>query len=149
MKLYGSIEAGGTKFVCVIGSGPDDIVAEARIATTTPAETIRYTIDFFQRHAAEFPISAVGIGSFGPVDLDRASPTYGYITTTPKPHWAQANLCGAIQQALQVPVAFDTDVNAAAFGEHHWVAENRALDPLLYLTIGTGIGLGPIANRQP
>ena len=96
MKLYGSIEAGGTKFVCVIGSGPDHIVAEARIATTTPAETIGHTIDFFQRHAQEFPVSAVGIGSFGPVDLDRGSPTYGYITTTPKPGWAQADLCGAI-----------------------------------------------------
>jgi fructokinase len=149
MKLYGSIEAGGTKFVCVIGSGPDHIVAEARIATTTPAETIGQTIEFFRRHAQEYPVSAVGIGSFGPVDLDRSSPTYGYITTTPKPHWAQADLCGAIQRALQVPVAFDTDVNAAAFGEHHWVAENRALDPLLYLTIGTGIGLGAIVNGKP
>jgi fructokinase len=149
MKLYGSIEAGGTKFVCVIGSGPDHIVAEARIATTTPVETIGHTIDFFQRHAQEFPVSAIGIGSFGPVDLDRGSPTYGYITTTPKPHWAQADLCGAIQQALRVPVAFDTDVNAAAFGEHHWVAENRLLDPLLYLTIGTGIGMGAIVNGKP
>ncbi|HTP07411.1 MAG TPA: ROK family protein [Anaerolineae bacterium] len=149
MKLYGSIEAGGTKFVCVIGSGPDNIVAEARIATTTPAETIGRTIDFFQRHGEQYPVSAVGIGSFGPVDLDRSSPTYGYITTTPKPHWAQADLCGAIRQALNVPVAFDTDVNAAAFGEHHWVAENHALDPLLYLTIGTGIGLGAIVNGKP
>ncbi len=149
MKLYGSIEAGGTKFVCVIGSGPDHIVAETRIATTTPAETIEHTIDFFRRHAAEFPIRALGIGSFGPVDLDRASPNYGYITTTPKPGWAQADLHGAIQQALKVPVAFDTDVNAAAYGEHHWVAENRALDPLLYLTIGTGIGMGAIVNGKP
>jgi fructokinase len=149
MKLYGGIEAGGTKFVCVIGSGPDDIVAEARIATTQPAETIGHTIDFFKRHARDYPVSAVGIGSFGPVDLDRASATYGYITTTPKPGWAQTDLCGALQHALQVPVAFDTDVNAAAFGEHHWVAENRLLDPLLYLTIGTGIGLGAIVNGKP
>jgi fructokinase len=149
MKLYGSIEAGGTKFVCVIGSGPDHIVAEARIATTTPAETIGHTIDFFKRHTPDYPLSAIGIGSFGPVDLDRDSPTYGYITTTPKPGWAQADLGGAVQRALHVPVAFDTDVNAAAFGEHHWVAENRALDPLLYLTIGTGIGMGAIVNGKP
>jgi fructokinase len=149
MKLYGGIEAGGTKFNCVIGSGPDHIVAEARIATTTPTETIGHTIDFFQRHASEHPVSAVGIGSFGPVDLDRASATYGHITTTPKPGWAQADLCGAIQRALQVPVAFDTDVNAAAFGEHHWVIDNRTRDPLLYLTIGTGIGLGAIVNGKP
>jgi fructokinase len=149
MKLYGGIEAGGTKFVCVIGSGPDNLMAEARIATTTPAETIGRTIDFFRRHTQEYPVGAVGIGSFGPVDLDRASATYGYITTTPKPGWAQADLYGVIQQALQVPVAFDTDVNAAAFGEHHWVTDNRALDPLLYLTIGTGIGLGAIVNGKP
>ena len=149
MKLYGGIEAGGTKFNCVIGSDPDHIVAEARIATTTPAETIGHTSAFFQRHAPEYPVRAIGIGSFGPVDLDRRSPTYGYITTTPKPGWAQTDLCGALHQALSIPVAFDTDVNAAAFGEHHWVAENRALDPLLYLTIGTGIGLGAIVNGQP
>jgi fructokinase len=98
MKLYGSIEAGGTKFACVIGSGPDHIVAEARIATTTPAETIGHTIDFFQRHARDYPVSAIGIGSFGPVDLDRASATYGYITTTPKPGWAQTDLCGALHR---------------------------------------------------
>jgi len=149
MKIYGGIEAGGTKFNCVIGSGPDHIVAEARIATTTPSETIGHTSAFFQRYAPDYPISAIGIGSFGPVDLDRRSPTYGYITTTPKPGWAQTDLCGALHQALSIPVAFDTDVNAAAFGEHTWVAENHALDPLLYLTIGTGIGLGVIANGQP
>jgi fructokinase len=149
MKLYGGIEAGGTKFNCVIGSGPDHIVAEARIATTTPAETIGRASAFFQRHAPEYPLSAIGIGSFGPVDLDRTSPTYGYITTTPKPGWAQTDLCGALHQALSIPVAFDTDVNAAAFGEHHWVAHNRTLDPLLYLTIGTGIGLGAIVNGKP
>lgn len=149
MKFYGGIEAGGTKFVCVIGSDPDHLVAEARVATTTPAETIGHTIDFFKRHAHEVPLSAIGIGSFGPVDLDRASPTYGYITTTPKPGWAQTDLRGAIQRALNLPVAFDTDVNAAAFGEHHWVPANRALDPLLYMTVGTGIGVGAIVNGQP
>ena len=149
MKLYGGIEAGGTKFVCVIGSGPDHIVAETRFATTTPAETIGQTIAFFRQHAAEQPLNAIGIGSFGPVDLDRTSATYGFITTTPKPGWAQTDLCGALRQALQIPIAFDTDVNAAAFGEHIWVVENRALDPLLYLTIGTGIGLGAIVNGQP
>jgi fructokinase len=149
MKLYGSVEAGGTKFNCLIGSGPDHIVAEARIATSTPAETIGHTIDFFKRHMADHPVSAIGIGSFGPVDLDRASPTYGYITTTPKPGWAQVDLRGALHRALNVPVAFDTDVNAAAFGEHQWVADNRALDPLLYLTIGTGIGVGAIVNGRP
>ncbi len=148
MKLYGGIEAGGTKFICVIGSGPDHIVTEARIATTTPDETIEHTIEFFKRHTHEYPISAIGIGSFGPVDLDRASSTFGCITTTPKPGWAQTNVLGQIQQALGIPCAFDLDVNAAAFGEYHWIPENHACDPLQYCTIGTGIGVGNIVNGR-
>ena len=146
MKLYGGIEAGGTKFVCVVGSGPDNIVAEERFPTTTPDETIARSVDFFKRHGSD--LAAIGIGSFGPVDLNPQSPTYGYITTTPKPGWAQADLRGGIQRALNVPVAFDTDVNAAALGEHYWVPENRALDPLLYMTVGTGIGVGGLVNGQ-
>lgn len=146
MKLYGGIEAGGTKFVCVIGSGPDNILAEERFPTTTPDETIARSIAFFQRHGGD--LAAIGIGSFGPVDLNPHSPTYGYITTTPKPGWAQADLRGRIQRALNVPVAFDTDVNVAAFGEHYWVPENQALDPLLYMTVGTGIGVGGLVNGQ-
>ncbi len=146
MKLYGGIEAGGTKFVCVIGSGPDHILAEERFPTTTPDETIARSIAFFQRHGGD--LAAIGIGSFGPVDLNPHSPTYGYITTTPKPGWAQADLRGRIQRALNVPVAFDTDVNVAAFGEHYWVPENQALDPLLYMTVGTGIGVGGLVNGQ-
>jgi fructokinase len=149
MKIYGGIEAGGTKFVCMLGSDPDHVLAEERFPTTTPAETLDRAIEFFQRTAQNHKLMAIGIGSFGPVDLRQDSPTYGYVTTTPKPGWAQTDLCGALYQTLHVPIAFDTDVNAAAFGEHHWVAENHALDPLLYLTIGTGIGLGVIANGQP
>ncbi len=146
MTLYGGIEAGGTKFVCVIGSDPQHIVAEERFPTTTPAETIARSVDFFKRHGHD--LAAIGIGSFGPVDLNPQSPTYGYITTTPKPGWAQADLRGGIQRALNVPVAFDTDVNVAAFGEHYWVPENRGLDPLLYMTVGTGIGVGVMMNGQ-
>ena len=149
MKVYGGLEAGGTKFVCLIGSDPDHILAEERFPTTTPAETIGRTIEFFQRQMGEHQLAAIGIGSFGPVDLDRASPTYGYITTTPKPGWAHADLYGPIRRTLGVPVAFDTDVNAAAFGEHYWLAENHRLDPLLYMTVGTGIGVGAIVNGQP
>ena len=146
MKLYGGIEAGGTKFVCVIGSDPHHIIAEERFPTTTPAETIARSVDFFQRHGHD--LAAIGIGSFGPVDLNPQSPTYGFITTTPKPGWAQVDLRGGIQRALNVPVAFDTDVNVAAFGEHYWVPENRGLDPLLYMTVGTGIGVGVMVNGQ-
>jgi len=146
MKLYGGIEAGGTKFVCVIGSDPHNIFAEERFPTTTPDETIARSVDFFKRHSHD--LAAIGIGSFGPVDLNPQSPTYGYITTTPKPGWAQVDLRGGIQRALNVPVAFDTDVNVAAFGEHYWVPENRGLDPLLYMTVGTGIGIGVMVNGQ-
>jgi fructokinase len=147
MQVYGGIEAGGTKFVCVIGTDPRNILAEERFPTTTPDETIARSVDFFTRHGHD--LAAIGIGSFGPVDLNPQSPTYGYITTTPKPGWAQVDLRGGIQRALRVPVAFDTDVNAAAFGEHYWVPDNRALDPLLYMTVGTGIGVGVMVNGQP
>jgi fructokinase len=149
MKVYGGIEAGGTKFVCLLGSGPDSILAEERFPTTDPEETIAQAIAFFQTQALGHDLAAIGIGSFGPVDLHKKSPTYGYITTTPKPKWAQTDLYGPIQRAFDLPIAFDTDVNAAAFGEHYWVPENRELDPLLYMTVGTGIGVGNIVNGQP
>ena len=147
--LYGGIEAGGTKFVCMVARSPQVIVAEARFPTTAPAETIQCVLDFFTPYARQGRLAGVGIGSFGPVDLAPGSETYGHITTTPKPGWAHTDLCGAVRQALGVPVMVDTDVNAAAFGEQYWVAENRDLDPLLYVTVGTGIGLGAIVNGRP
>jgi fructokinase len=149
MKVFGGIEAGGTKFVCVIGTGPDNILAEERFATDGPEDTIGRAIAFFQQYRHEHELNAIGIASFGPLDLDPASQTYGYITTTPKPGWTHTDICGRIQRACHVPVAFDTDVNAAALGEHYWVAQNRTLDTLLYITVGTGIGMGGIMNGQP
>lgn len=143
--LFGGIEAGGTKFVCAIGTGPDDIRAQTRFPTTTPDETIDRAISFFRQHAE--PVVAVGIGSFGPVDLDPSSAGYGSITTTPKPGWQHTPLRRRIQDALQIPVAFDTDVNAAALGEHTWGAA-RGLDTFIYLTIGTGIGGGGMAGGR-
>jgi len=148
MNLCGGIEAGGTKFVCMVGSGPDDIRAEVRFPTTSPVETIGRAADFFKQQAHEAHLAAIGIGSFGPVDLDPASPTFGYITTTPKPGWANTNFVGMLRAALDVPIVFDTDVNAAAFGECRWGAA-QGLDPIIYLTIGTGIGGGVICNGKP
>jgi fructokinase len=148
MNYYGAIEAGGTKFVCMVGSGPNDIRAEVRFPTTSPEETIGRAVDFFKQQAREAHLAAIGIGSFGPVDLDLASPTFGYITTTPKPGWANTNFVGRLRDALDVPIAFDTDVNAAAFGEYRWGAAQN-LDPVIYLTIGTGIGGGVICNGRP
>jgi fructokinase len=147
-QLYAGIEAGGTKFVCAVGSSPQDIRAEARFPTTTPEETLAKTVTFFKaQQAASGPIAALGIGSFGPVDLLHGSPTYGYITTTPKPYWANTDLVGPLQKALGVPVGFDTDVNAAALGEWRWGA-GQGLDNLIYLTIGTGVGGGALVNGQ-
>jgi fructokinase len=145
MPLYGALEAGGTKFVCAVGSGPGDLRAEHRIATTTPVETLDQTIEFFREQHAREPLSAIGIGSFGPVDLRPGSPRHGFITTTPKPGWQQTDVAGRIGRALGIPVAFDNDVNAAALGEHRWGA-GQGLDSLVYFTIGTGIGAGVMAE---
>lgn len=146
--LFAGIEAGGTKFVCAVGSGPDDIRAQARFPTTTPSETLGNCVAFFQEQATQLGrFAALGIGSFGPVDLNPGSPTYGFVTTTPKPGWANTDLVGALQQALNIPVGFDTDVNAAALGEWRWGA-GRGLNNIIYLTIGTGVGGGALVNGQ-
>lgn len=150
MKPYfGGIEAGGTKFVCMVARSPEEVLDEARIPTTHPDETLRKTIDFFLPHAREGRLAAVGIAAFGPVDLNPDSPTYGNITTTPKPDWSHVALRSRVEHALQVPIAFDTDVNAAAFGEQYWNPAFRTLDPFMYMTVGTGIGVGVIANYRP
>lgn len=146
--VFGGVEGGGTKFVCVLGTGPERILDEARFPTTTPAETMRRVIEFFQRPRDGVRLDAVGVAAFGPIDLDRSSPTYGYVTTTPKPHWAQTDVVGVLRGALGVPVGWDTDVNGAALGERRWGAGQGA-DPLVYVTVGTGIGGGGIVNGQP
>lgn len=139
MTLCGGIEAGGTKFVCTVGTGPDDLRAVERFPTTTPEETLGRAVAFFQTQPE--PVAAVGIGSFGPADVDPVSPMFGHITTTPKPGWEGADVAGPVERALGVPVAFDTDVNAAALAEHRWGAA-RGLDSFAYLTVGTGLGGG-------
>ncbi|MCB9137463.1 MAG: ROK family protein [Caldilineaceae bacterium] len=147
MTLYGGIEAGGTKFVCAVAGGPGDVRDEIRFPTTTPQETIGQAVDFFAAHHARTPLAAMGIASFGPVDPNPSSPTWGYITTTPKPHWHNTDLAGPLAAALGVPVGFDTDVNGAALGEHRWGA-GRGVDNLVYLTVGTGLGGGAVVNGK-
>jgi fructokinase len=146
-KAYGGIEAGGTKFVCAAGTGPDDIRAKTRFPTTTPDETIGKAIDFFRDFMKKQPLAGIGIASFGPVGLDKHSPSYGYITTSPKPGWANIDFAGRVSKALGLPVAFDTDVNGAALGEHTWGAA-KGLDNFIYLTVGTGIGGGAMVNGE-
>ena len=140
--VYGGIEAGGTKWVCAIGTGPDDLQETVTFATTEPEETIARAADFFSRNGA---VAAVGIGSFGPIDIQRTSPTWGRITTTPKPGWADTEVVAALSEALDLPIAVDTDVNAAALGEHRWGAA-VGLETFCYITVGTGIGGGGMAN---
>ncbi len=146
--LIGAIEAGGTKFVCSVGSGPQDLRPEIRFPTTTPAETLDKAIAYFhERQAEEGALAAIGVASFGPVDPDPNSPSYGFITTTPKPGWANADVVGALQAEFDLPIGFDTDVNGAALSEGQWGAA-QGLDTFIYLTIGTGIGGGRDGQRQ-
>ena len=145
-KLFGGIEGGGTKFNCAVGNGPENIIAEARFATTTPAETIGQVCDFFAPYVNQ--LQGIGLGSFGPFDVDPASPTYGYITTTPKPNWANANILGMLREKINLPFAVDMDVVVAGLGEAKWGASKNDSHSL-YLTIGTGIGGGHIVDGKP
>lgn len=146
-KLFGGIEAGGTKFVCAVGSGPDDLRAEIRFPTTTPDETIGQALAFFRAQASASQLDAIGIASFGPVGVDPAAPRFGHVFDTTKPSWSDVDFLGAIQRALNLPVSIDTDVNGAALGEQRWGAA-QGLDTFLYLTVGTGIGGGGMVGGQ-
>lgn len=146
--LVGGIEGGGTKFVCALGTGPDHVVDEAVFPTTTPDETLGRVVEFFQSPREGMQLQAVGVASFGPIELDPGSPSYGSITTTPKPGWQHTDIVGRLRSALGVPVGWDTDVNGAALGERRW-GSGIGADPLVYLTVGTGIGGGAIVSGQP
>lgn len=143
--MFGAIEAGGTKFVCAVGSDPADLTI-TQLPTTSPQATTAEAIHFL-RTSSGGKLQAVGIGSFGPVDLSPSSRTFGHITSTPKLSWQNFDLLGAVRAALDVPIGFDTDVNAAAFGEARWGAAQSITD-FIYLTVGTGIGGGAIVNGQ-
>ena len=147
MALYGGIEAGGTKFVCAVGTGPDDIRTELRFSTTSPEENISKSIAFFREQQQKEPLDGIGVACFGPLDPDPNSPQFGYVTTTPKVGWAHTNFVGPLRQALGVPVGFDTDVNGAALGEHRWGAA-QGLNNFVYLTIGTGLGGGGMVDGK-
>ncbi len=134
--------------MCVVGSGPGDIVDEVRIETSLPGPTLDKVVEFFRPRCAGGQISSIGVGSFGPLDLDRASPTYGFITSTPKPGWQNTDLLGVLASALGVQVSLDTDVAAAGLGEWTWGA-SAGLASSLYMTIGTGIGAAYLTGGTP
>lgn len=138
MKRYGSVEAGGTKFICAVGNENNEIIISEAIPTTTYEETIKKVIVFFEKNR----VDALAIGSFGPVDLDISSEQYGCILNTPKQGWTNVNIVLPIQKALNVPIFFTTDVNSSAYGEMHLNGCNN----LVYYTIGTGIGGSAIQN---
>lgn len=144
MTLYGGVEAGGTKFVCEVAASPSRKPRAAlKVDTTTPEETLNEVEGFFREHNPD----AVGIASFGPIDINRESRTFGYITGTPKQGWSDTDLAGRLQRALGVRVGFDTDVNAAAMAEAaHGAA--KGLSHVAYLTVGTGVGGGAIVDGE-
>ena len=148
--MYAGIEAGGTKFNCIIAGDPDNIVAETRIPTTTPDETLAQVIKFFEdkSQAEKVSLKSLGIGSFGPLDLNKHSPNYGCITSTPKSAWRNVNIVKELGEKLHLPVELDTDVNTAALGELLWGA-GQGKQSILYLTIGTGIGGGAVVAGKP
>ena len=141
-SFYGGVEAGGSKFVCAVGDASGRIIAKIDFPTTLPEQTLSRVVEFFRGQPR---LQALGIGSFGPIDLCPNSPTWGHITTTPKPGWQHADVAGALGRALNLPIAFDTDVNAAALGEKRWGAAQDVHD-FVYITIGTGIGGGGMIN---
>jgi fructokinase len=147
--LYGAIEAGGTKFVVAVAHATGAILNQSRIETRDPAATLADVFDFFRAaERAAGAVEAFGVGSFGPLELRRGAPGYGFITNTPKPGWRNTDLLGTLQRSFARPVGFDTDVNAAALAELRW-GGGRHLQSLAYVTVGTGIGGGMIHHGQP
>ena len=142
--IYGGIEGGGTKWVCAVGTGPADLQAIVTVPTTTPVETVGRVAAFFALHPETV---AIGVGSFGPLDLDARSPHFGAITTTPKPGWAGTDIRALLASKLRRPIAIETDVGVAALGEGRFGAA-RGLETFCYMTIGTGIGGGAVVRGE-
>ncbi len=146
--LFGGIEAGGTKFMCGVGTAHGEILAESRLPTTTSQETLAQAVHYFQEQTQALGrLAAIGVACFGPLDPRPASAYFGRLLATPKPGWSHADIIGPLRDAFHVPLGFDTDVNGAALGEWRWGAA-QGLGTFLYLTVGTGIGGGGLANGK-
>ncbi|MEO8453882.1 MAG: ROK family protein [Sphingomicrobium sp.] len=148
MTAYAGVELGGTKCVAIVARGPEDIIARETVPTTSPDETLGRIEQILSRWRSEQGFSALGIGSFGPLELDPGSPEYGQITSTPKPGWSGTDVLGPLQRAAGVSAALDTDVNGAALAEMRWGA-GQGFDDFAYVTVGTGVGVGLIVNGKP
>jgi fructokinase len=145
---YAGVELGGTKCIAILAGGPDDIRARETVATTSPGETLEAIAAKLTDWQANEGFEALGIASFGPIDLDTSSPRYGHITSTPKPGWAGTDVIGQLQAAARTRTAFDTDVNGAALAEMRW-GSGQGFQDFAYITVGTGVGVGLIANGKP
>lgn len=141
--MYGGIEAGGTKFVCAVADEEQNIIEKVSIPTTVPEDTLKKVFEFFDRYS----LKSMGIGSFGPIDVDRKSSTYGYILNTPKKDWSYYDLLGVVRERYPIPIAWTTDVNVAAYGEFKKGAA-QGVSNCVYLTVGTGIGGGVILDGE-
>jgi fructokinase len=148
-RFFGAVEAGGTKFVVAIGNEGGETLAEERFPTADPASTLAMTVELLRRRTQQFgELAAIGVASFGPVELDKSSPHYGFIGQTPKAGWSHTDMAGALAREFPCPIGFNTDVNAAALAEHRWGAARDVMS-LVYLTIGTGIGGGIVVDGVP
>lgn len=139
----GALEAGGTKMVCAVGNEAGELLDRMTVPTETPETTMPAILEYFRKWA----VQALGIGCFGPVDLKPGSRTYGRITTTPKLAWKNYDICGYFRRNLHIPVGFDTDVNGSMLGEATWGCA-RGLDSAIYMTVGTGVGVGVLADGK-
>jgi len=147
MKLFGGIEAGGSKFICAVGDVEGNVEDKLTIKTTTPEETMAQVIKYFQNVNSNRTLSAIGIATFGPIDLDCNSPQYSYITTPPKTGWRYFDFLGVMRAKFDIPMGWDTDVNGAALGEYRFGAA-QGLNTFIYVTIGTGIGAGGMVGGK-
>ncbi|OFI47555.1 fructokinase [Floricoccus penangensis] len=145
MKLFGSIEAGGTKFICAVGDEDYRVKDQVSIPTTTPEETLGKVVEYFKKHDVE----SIGIASFGPIEIRKSSPQYGYITKTPKPGWQDTDVVGVIKEAFDIPISWTTDVNGSAYGEYIMsTLSNEKIESLVYYTVGTGVGGGAVIDGE-
>jgi fructokinase len=143
MTLFGAVEIGGTKTDVAVGTSPADLTEPHRVLTGSPEETLGPVVEYLKGHR----LDAVGVASFGPLDLDPASPHYGHMLSTPKPGWSGVDVLGALASGLEAAVTLDTDVNGAALGEGRWGAATGMTD-FVYVTVGTGIGAGVVVGGR-
>lgn len=146
--IFAGVELGGTKCVAILARGPDDVLARETLPTTSPEETLGRIEEILANWRSEHGFAALGIASFGPINLDEDSAGHGEITSTPKPGWRGAQVRDRLARATAVPTAFDTDVNGAALAEMRW-GSGRGFDDFAYVTVGTGVGVGLIVNGKP